>query len=264
MNLPFFTVIVPTHRRAALLRRALASIKCQSLREVQLIVVSDVRDLATATTCHELLDEGDTFVVRSGEPGPSASRNLAPGLAEGRYVMFLDDDDAYRDGYLEQLHARLQGGALEVTFGNCMVVNERRTDAGPMFLGEAPLDLSGRYTPDIFVKNSIHMSTIAFPRQHIAAKRFDPYMRAYEDWEFMLAAMKTARVEHLDLCGVNVHEVHDETSDRRGGSAAARDFNAVVDYLYVYRRHPAPDDATREKRRQLLLSCGMNVPAYCL
>ena len=47
--------------------------------------------------------------------------------------------------------------------------------------------------------------------------------------------------EHLPVTGSQIHEVDDETTDRRGSSQAAKDFNAVLDYIYVYRRHAASD-----------------------
>ncbi len=260
----FLSVIVPTHSRANLLRRTLKSIKDQSFKDVQVIVVSDVDDLPTIQVCHELLGPTDTFVKRSGERGPSESRNLGLQLAQGKYVMFIDDDDAYQPGALEKVHCRLTTGLAEIVFFNCTVVNERRVDGEAVTLGETELDLAHRFNDDLFVKNSIHMSCIAFPRHLLTGLAFDPYMRAYEDWDFMLSAMKSARVSHIPISVTRVHEVHDATTDRRGASTAANDFNAVIDYIYVYRRHPSPNPGVQEKRRQLLLTCKVDLPAYCL
>ena len=260
----FLSIIVPTHLRAYLLRRTLKSIKEQAFKNVQVIVVSDVQDLPTMEVCHEFLGAADTFIKRSGAPGPSESRNLGLQFALGKYVMFIDDDDAYQPGALEQIHLRLTTGQAEIVFFNCTVVKERRANGEATYLGEVELDLSRQFTDDIFVKNCIHMSCIVFPRYLLSGIRFDPHMRAYEDWDFMLAAMKGAPVSHIPLSVTRVHEVHDETTDRRGASTEANDFNAVVDYIYVYRRHPAPNAAIQEKRRQLLLRGKFDIPAYCL
>lgn len=263
--LPFFTVIVPTHLRAHLLRRTLESIRRQDFERLQVIVVSDVADAATATACQELLGPRDMFVQRSGPCGPSESRNIGLMHALGQYVLFIDDDDAYQDGFFAKLHAALSQQPREVVYVDCVVVNERRvTGDMPVRLSEARVDMSGRYNEQIFVKNNVHMSCIAFARLLLQGLRFDIHMRAYEDWDFMLAAMKNAQVEHLPIDGSYVYEVHDETTDRRGASSAAQNYNAVVDYLYVYRRHPAPSEALREARHRLLASCAMNVPSYCL
>lgn len=264
-KLPFFSIIVPTHLRAHLLRRTLESIRRQAIERMQIIVVSDVADPATFATCHELFGPLDMFVQRSGPCGPSESRNVGLQHARGQYVLFIDDDDAYQDGFLTKLHAALQERPREVAYVDCMVVNERRQpNLMPLKLSESRIDMRGRYTEQIFVKNTVHMSCIAFSRTLLDGLRFDIHMRAYEDWDFMLAAMKNAEVEHLPIDGSCIYEVHDETTDRRGASAAAQNYHAVVDYLYVYRRHPAPSEALREERQRLLASCSLNVPSYCL
>lgn len=260
----FLSIIVPTHKRAYLLRRTLLSIKEQSFKNVQIIVISDVADLPTMQVCHELLGPTDTFIKRTGMRGPSASRNLGLELAVGKYVMFIDDDDAYQLEALAKIFHTLSTRSAEIVFFDCTVVNESRVDGQAVQLSEVELDLSRRYTDDILVKNCIHMSCIAFPRYLLQGLRFDPHMRAYEDWDFMLAAMKAAPVAHFPMSVTRVHEVHDATTDRRGASTAANDFNAVLDYIYVYRRHPGPSPAVREKRRQLLLTCKLDIPAYCL
>jgi len=53
-------------------------------------------------------------------------------------------------------------------------------------------------------------------------------------------------------------------TDRRGSSKAANDFNAVLDYLYVYRRHPAPTPELRRKRADLLARTGLPIDADLL
>lgn len=265
MSQPFFTVIIPTHRRARLLRRALGSLKEQELGEdLQIIVVSDLHDAATAQVASECLGAGDSFFVRSGEPGPSASRNLGMERARGRYVLFLDDDDAHALGALQSARKLLQEKPMDIALCNFTVVKERRPEGEAQWLGEDPVDSARRYHEGIFVKNQIHMSAVIFSATALQGREFDPYMRAYEDWEFMLGVIKDRTVFHVPLMLSRVHEVHDQTTDRRGDQVFANDFNAVLDYLYVYRRYPAPSEPIRQQRHQLLKQCGLTVPAACL
>lgn len=265
-NRPFFSVIVPTHRRARLLRRALDSLTSQGLDQaLEIIVVADLHDPETAQVASAGLRPWDSFVVRSGEPGPSLSRNIALGMVRGQYVLFLDDDDAHAPGALRSARDLLAARPLDVALCNFTVVKERRPAGQDVeMLGEDAVDSSNRFHEGIFVKNRIHMSAVIFSRQVLEGRTFDPYMRAYEDWEFMLGVMKDLTVFHMPLSLSRVHEVHDQTTDRRGDQPFANDFNAVLDYLYVYRRHPAPTDAVRQQRQQLLKQCGMNVPSQCL
>jgi len=103
------------------------------------------------------------------------------------------------------------------------------------------------------------MSCFSFPRLILKDLFFDKTMRAYEDWDFLLSVFDRDFPVYVDILGSRVFEVDDDTSDRRGNSAPAKDFNAVLDYLYVYRRHPGATDAIREGRQLLLMSVGLNI-----
>ena len=261
---PLFSVIIPTHRRANLLSRALASIQQQTLSDRhEIIVVSDCADSATDAVCHQWLKPTDTYIRRSGSAGPSASRNLALQLAKGQYVLFLDDDDAWHPTLLASLQecAPLNKG-LPVYF-NCTVVKETRPPEGVKSLSETFLDTDGLLNKNVFIKNQVHMSCFATPRVLLQDLTFDHHMRAYEDWDFLLFLIERQMPVHVPILGSMVHEVDDATSDRRGSANSAQDFNAVLDYLYVYRRHQVDPDL-QEKRAALLRSVGLSLDAHLL
>ncbi len=261
----YFSVIVPTHKRPMLLRRALQSLRSQSApMGLEIIVVSDAADADTDAVCAELLTSADIYARRNGQPGPSASRNLGLSLAKGRHVLLLDDDDAWHPGLLEQLHAQAPVRQGDPVYANCTVVKERRLPQGPEQMGEVLLNLAGQLTEDVYVKNQIHMSCFAFPRALLQGIMFDTFMRAYEDWDFLLSVFDRQMPVHVPIVGSRVFEVDDDTSDRRGSSQSAIDFNAVLDYLYVYRRHPAPSEAVRQKRAELMRICGISVSSDML
>jgi len=257
---PFFSVIVPTHKRPSLLRRALRSIRSQEASvPFEAIVVSDHRDTETDVVCSEELTAADTYVRRSGLPGPSASRNLAMLLAKGVYILFLDDDDAWYPRCLAQLldQDAVRRG-LPIYF-NCSVVTERRPGSGPEFISEIELDLKGKLTNEVYVKNQIHISCYALPRHILEGLKFDAFLRAYEDWDFLLSVYERAPPIHVPILGSRAFEVSDNTTDRRGSSAQANNFHAVMDYMYIYHRHPAPCPEIAQKRAELLQTCGVSI-----
>jgi hypothetical protein len=53
--------------------------------------------------------------------------------------------------------------------------------------------------------------------------------------------------------------VDDATTDRRGSSPGAKDSNAILDYLYVYRRHASPSAEIQMKRKLLLDSVDLKL-----
>ena len=112
---------------------------------------------------------------------------------------------------------------------------------------------SGKYSS----RNSLQTTTLL---DAIEEFKFDCSMRAYEDWDFILNFHKEIFPVHIPIVCSNIFEVDDETTDRRGSSADALNFNAVIDYLYVYRRHQSPNEEIRSTRKALLDSVGLVLP----
>lgn len=264
-KVPDFTIIIPTHNRAHLLTRALTSIREQGTKfSYEIIVVSDVMDPDTGAVCQALLTGSDIFVSRNGSQGPSASRNIGLSLAKGEFVLFLDDDDAWHPGLIESLVNSQNSRPFGPVYFNCSVVKERRLFKATEFISEHTLNLAGVLTEQIYVRNQIHLSCFAFPKQTLSGLYFDENLRAYEDWDFLLSVLDRHPVTHQPFLGSKIFEVDDETTDRRGDSADAKNFNATLDYLHIYRRHPGPTGIIRETRAKLMSLRDINIPAEML
>jgi glycosyltransferase involved in cell wall biosynthesis len=260
MTTPYLTVIIPTHKRAKLLERALSSINEQNYREqVEVIVVSDVIDNKTDDVCFQLLRDSDIYLRRNGKMGPSGSRNLALKIAKGMHVMFLDDDDSWAAHFLSDFFAHSASEKSGSYYFNSNIIKESRPESGPIKLSQSFLNMEGRLTIDVFVKNQIHMSCLIFQRSALDGISFDTSMRAYEDWDFLLGVFKHQLPTHIPITCSNIYEVDDSTTDRRGSSQDAVNFNAPLDYLYVYRRHAAPTDEIRANRKKLLDSVNLSL-----
>ncbi len=258
MSAPYLSVIIPTHKRSILLHRALSSINLQAHRDrIEIIVVSDMSDSHTDEVCFQLLRETDIYIRRSGEKGPSESRNIGLKASKGRYIMFLDDDDSWSDQFMDNFLSNQYTHDFGILYFDCNVIKESRSEFGPIKLSESFLDMTGRLTLDVFIKNQVHMSCFIFPKFILNDIFFDTTMRAYEDWDFLLSTFERQFPDHHPITCSNIYEVDDHTTDRRGSSEAATNFNAPIDYLYVYRRHAAPTEEIRLKRKQLLDSVGL-------
>jgi GalNAc5-diNAcBac-PP-undecaprenol beta-1,3-glucosyltransferase len=259
MLTPYLSVIITTHNRSLLLERAILSVNCQDYHNlVEIIVVSDLADRNTDEVCFKLLKEKDIYIRRNGNKGPSASRNIGLKIASGRNIMFLDDDDSWSFQFLKNLLCSPRSNNYESFYFNCNIIKESRPESGPVKLSESFLNTADRLTPDVFVKNQVHMSCFIFSKSLLNGLEFDTTMRAYEDWDFLLSAFERQFPIHIPITCSNIYEVDDNTTDRRGSSKDATNFNAPIDYLYVYRRHASPTEEIRAKRKKLLDS--VNLP----
>lgn len=258
---PDFSLVIPTHRRAALLQRCIDSVRRQGLgAAVEMVVVSDVVDAATDLVCGQMLTGNDVYVRRNGRPGPSESRNLGLTVARGRFVVFLDDDDTLADGCLAGLQARPEFVLGKAMLTDCVVVTESRPESGPQEMDRQPLASSALLTEGVYIKNQVPFSCFVWPRSDLQGLQFDAHMKAYEDWEFVLQTLTRTVPSPVPLPGPCIHVVKDSTTDRRGSSEAAQDQRAVLDYLYVYHRHPSPSDEVRQQRYALMQAFGLPLP----
>ncbi|WP_045860050.1 glycosyltransferase family 2 protein [Teredinibacter purpureus] len=96
-----FTVVIPTHNRPALLRRALRSVRSQNFSGLEVIVIND-----GSTDEYNLGEDecrGVRYLRNDHAGGVSYARNQAIERASGEWIVFLDDDDVLADRYLKTL-----------------------------------------------------------------------------------------------------------------------------------------------------------------
>ncbi|MCW8139905.1 MAG: glycosyltransferase family 2 protein, partial [Planctomycetota bacterium] len=111
---PTFSVVVPTHGRAAVLPRAIGSVLSQSFSDFELIVVDDASPDETPIVVSTFTDARLKYVRRPRNGGAAATRNTGIGAARGRFVCFLDDDDELLPDYLREMHDILADAAQDV------------------------------------------------------------------------------------------------------------------------------------------------------
>lgn len=265
MNNPFISVIIPTHSRSTYLKRAIDSINSQHHRDkIEVVLISDQIDMATDLVAHDGLKESDIYIRRNGVKGPALSRNIGLNLARGNYVMFLDDDDAWDHNFTKNLfdHDLIQ--SHDIWYMDCLIIKESRTKLGPIKLGETALSTKNLLNLNIYVKNQVHMSCFIFNRNILKDIYFDNKLRAYEDWDFLLSVIDRQMPLYLSVLCSHIYEVDDQTTDRRGSSSQATDFNAVLDYLKIYRDHVVNTDEIKISRQALLKSVGLEVDKILL
>jgi glycosyltransferase involved in cell wall biosynthesis len=102
------SVIIPTRNRLAYLKEAVASVLAQDHRDREVVVVDDASEDGTWAWLSSLTDP-DVRVLRMEQHGErSAARNLGLNYAQGKYVLFLDDDDLLAPSALSYLQVNAE------------------------------------------------------------------------------------------------------------------------------------------------------------
>jgi glycosyltransferase involved in cell wall biosynthesis len=93
---------MPAHDAAGTIEAAIRSVLLQSDQDFELIITDDGSTDDTAARASSLNDPR-IRVIRQACAGPSAARNAAIALAQGRFVSMIDSDDLWMPRYLETM-----------------------------------------------------------------------------------------------------------------------------------------------------------------
>lgn len=185
---PAVSVIVPTHDRPETLRVALESILAQTYRDFEIVVVNDHG--ADVQHVLDALDtEGRISYVRHGvNRGLAAARNSGLGVARGRWVAYLDDDDRFYPEHLETLVGFLENAGAPVVYSDAIRVIQSKRDDGRYATVARDLPYSNEFDRHrLLVNNQFPVLCVMHERRCLdTVGGFDESMTSHEDWELWL------------------------------------------------------------------------------
>ncbi|MBN9543624.1 MAG: glycosyltransferase [Alphaproteobacteria bacterium] len=172
--------------------RAIKSLENQTFKDFEIIVVEDGSDILQ-DKIHTNLNI--RYFSSSEKIGRSAAGNLGMAMANGKYLIFLDDDDEFLPNHLESL---------------CNIVNETTIAASLVYeVGESErgkiktprYTLYGKYNKqDILYKNILPINAVLFPKSLFTNYGgFDTDLDALEDWVLWAKYLK-----HINLAYSNI------------------------------------------------------------
>ena len=112
------SIIIPFHRGEDYLRDCLDSLRTQTYRNIEVIVINDHapdKDL----TCISEYESGMNLILYhlDDKTGVAAARNLGLDKASGDYIYFLDSDDYLYEDAIELLVSGAQERDDDITYG---------------------------------------------------------------------------------------------------------------------------------------------------
>lgn len=180
------SIVVPTKNRLATLRRAIESIKGQTIHDYEVIVVDD-GDGRGAAQAREMFHEKGVVTINNNNRGQVAARNAGVRHATGEVIFFLDDDDWWEHNDYMQRASQILNHTHGAVFGSGKIVIEdelnNKTDS---------LRFEAKYNSrSILVDNTILVSGFAYHRSIVASiGNFDESLPFYWDWDWYIRLSK--------------------------------------------------------------------------
>lgn len=111
--MPQVSVVIPTHNRLEMLKKAVASATSQTFKNIEILVIDD----GSSPPVTAKLFSTDVSIHRHDSPrGASAARNTGLSLAKGTYTVFLDDDDTLEPDYVAHMLTFMKTHESDIDF----------------------------------------------------------------------------------------------------------------------------------------------------
>jgi glycosyltransferase involved in cell wall biosynthesis len=237
------TVVVRTRNRPALLREALESLRVQTVRPRQVVVVNDGG--ASPREVTEAFGDAFDVVLEDSKQrrGRSAAANRGVAVAREPLVAFLDDDDRCFPDHIERLVAGHRQGPEPVVYSDAVTVVYGQGESGwePRV---RTLQYSLDYDPDyLLLANYIPIHTLLAPRELFRkVGGFDEGLEYSEDWDFLIRLAAETPFRHLRAVTCEYRVFEPQSNDPghvASGAAAFQDARRKIFERYAARRTEA-------------------------
>lgn len=122
------SILIPAYNVEEYIDECLLSVKCQTLKEIEVIIVDDGSTDRTGKIVDKYAETDQRFrVIHQPNKGLTQSRNVGLSLARGKYVGFVDGDDYVSKDAFEQLFSRAEAYSADIVLGSVLYTYEDGT-----------------------------------------------------------------------------------------------------------------------------------------
>lgn len=242
MTEPKVSVIVATYRRDESLKNALESIAVQAYRNFEIIIVDDNDDavwnakVSAVVESFKVQNPDISFIYIENHPnlGSARTRNVGIEVASGDYICFLDDDDLYLPGRIQN-----QVAAMEVASADYGL-----TDLALYTEADSLIEIRKRdYIEDTSEQSLLkyhlmhHMTgtdTLMFKSEYLKAMGgFDPIDVGDEFYLMLKAIRHGGKFLYVSVCDVKAY-VHTGEEGLSSGQSKINGENMLYAYKKKY------------------------------
>ena len=140
---PKVSIIVPVYNAEKYLERCVNSLKNQTLKDIEIILVDDSSTDASLQMCNQMAEEDARIkVIHKVNEGAGLARNAALGIANGEYAGFVDSDDFVEPDMFETLYNKA------VCYGSDLVLSGVLFVDGNMFSQKGDKEIKTYFESD--------------------------------------------------------------------------------------------------------------------
>ncbi len=196
--MPVVSVIIPTFNRQAALAELLEALLRQTYRDIEAIIVNDAGHPVEGIAA--LYPELDVRIVNLPVNSYHVrARNAALPLVRGEFIMPIDDDDLILPDHIERMVSEI--GDADLVYGDAEIVDYAERDG--MRHPKSRMLFAYKHDPVLFRTFNTYIASGSLYRSaiHDEIGPFDPEVRNYWDWDWMLRVLSRYRVKKIPRAG---------------------------------------------------------------
>ncbi|MBW4641438.1 MAG: glycosyltransferase family 2 protein [Goleter apudmare HA4340-LM2] len=194
LTIPKVSVVVPAYNVSNYIQEALTSLKLQTFKDFEVLVVDDGSTDDTAAVVQKFCQGDSRFqLLQKPNGGLSSARNYGTSHARGEYIALLDGDDVYHPDKLANHVTRLDKEAdVGVVYSASRTI---RNDGRPTFVTLSGKPVHSHPLLALLCKNFVgHGSNAVFRRCLVdEVGEFDEELRSWEDVDFWVRVAATQK-----------------------------------------------------------------------
>lgn len=225
---PAVSVIMAAFNTEAYIEQAVLSVIAQDFTDWELLIIED----GSTDRTYELAEQlaaGDPRIrlMRNAKKGVSSARNLGMEQARGRYIAFLDSDDAMDAGSLgARVKALDEDADVKVVHSIVRRVDEKGRDLVRPYGPEADVTFRDMW------RNPAHINTIMIRRGFAQGFRFREDMANGEDWLLFATMLRTGAVSRYVPGGTSIWRCRANSTTHAALARHERALLEVIDWVF--------------------------------
>jgi glycosyltransferase involved in cell wall biosynthesis len=191
---PVVSVVIPTRNRPALLVRAVKRALAQTLAEIEIVVVIDGPDDATADAVAAMGDHRVSMIALPRTVGGAEARNIGIRKSRGEFIALLDDDDEWCPDKLTRQIELARNSTARYPVVTCrLIARHPKVDETWPTRRMKPSESMSDYLlcRDESIRQGegfIQTSTLLVPRALMLQVPFESGLPRHQDWDWLIRA----------------------------------------------------------------------------
>lgn len=188
---PLVSAVIPTRDRPDLLASAVRSALRQTWTNIEVIVIVDGPDPATAAYLETCIDTRLRVVYLAERRGGSDARNAGVRAARSEWIAFLDDDDEWLPEKIDRQMRTARAMPDWFPVVSCRLIAQ--SPATSRVLPLRPYEQPQPIADFLFCRNGlrdpggvIQSSTLLAPRELLLAVPFQSGLPMHQDWDWLI------------------------------------------------------------------------------